>query len=85
MKTNNLPDTVDHPQHYASGKVECIDALEAIASTHTDPVAALHTCMIVKYLWRWHLKNGAEDLDKANWYLKSLTEYYSNKIGNEDF
>jgi hypothetical protein len=33
----------------------------------------------VKYLWRYQLKNGLEDLRKARWYLEDLIEQLENQ------
>lgn len=65
-------DNVNHPSHYTAGGVECIDAIEAILEAHSDPVAGWLTAQCVKYLWRWQLKNGLEDLEKAKFYLDRL-------------
>ena len=37
---NTTYDPVNHPAHYTAGAVECIDALEAMASGYKDPVLA---------------------------------------------
>lgn len=76
------PDMVNHPPHYTAGGIECIDALEAIASFHKDPVAAGLTWQCVKYLWRWPLKNGLEDLKKTQFYLNRLIEREEKKGEN---
>lgn len=76
------PDMVNHPPHYTAGGIECIDALEAIASFHKDPVAAGLTWQCVKYLWRWPLKNGLEDLKKTQFYLNRLIEHEEKKGEN---
>lgn len=65
-------DPVNHPTHYTRGGIECIDAIEAALSSQTDPVAAFLTGQSLKYLWRWPIKNGLEDLRKARWYLDRL-------------
>lgn len=67
-------DNVNHPQHYTSGKVECIDALEA-ATSELKGIEAVCTANAIKYLWRWKLKNGSEDLKKARWYLDKLIQH----------
>ena len=69
---------VNHPPHYTSGKIECVDAIEAALSAQTDPVAGWLTGQIIKYLWRFPQKNGVEDLEKARWYLDRLIERESN-------
>ena len=66
-------DAVNHPEHYTAGKVECIDALEAATSGLTG-IEAVCTANAIKYLWRWKLKNGAEDLEKAKWYIDRLIQ-----------
>jgi len=43
---------VNHSQHYTSGKVECIDKLEA-STDHLTGIEAVSTTNIFKYLWRW--------------------------------
>lgn len=68
-----LHDSVNHPQHYTAGKVECIDAIEAATSGLTGMEGYI-TGNILKYLWRWKKKNGIEDLKKAKWYLNRLIE-----------
>lgn len=60
-----------NPKHYKTGKVECIDALEA-ATTGLEGIEAVCTANAIKYLWRWKHKNGAEDLKKAQWYIDRL-------------
>lgn len=63
--------TVHHPSHYNAGKVECIDAIES-ATVDLTGMEAVCTANVIKYLWRWKRKNGLEDLEKAEWYLKRL-------------
>lgn len=65
-------DPVEHPAHYCAGGIECIDAIEAAVSSQKDPTEAFLTGQVIKYLWRYPMKNGAEDLKKARWYLDRL-------------
>ena len=67
-------DTVNHPSHYA-GDIECIDAIQA--SMYDKAFAGYLKGNIIKYLWRYKLKNGVEDLKKAQWYLAKLIEVES--------
>ena len=67
-------DAVNHPSHYTSGKVECIDAIESAIHAMQGERAFL-TGQVIKYLWRWPLKNGVEDLRKARWYLDRLIKF----------
>lgn len=69
---------INHPAHYCQGGIECIDAIEA-ATTNLTGIEAVCTANVIKYIWRWKEKNGAEDLRKAGWYLKRLTQIVENK------
>lgn len=62
---------INHPSHYMSGEIECIDALEAATEGLTGG-EAFCTANAIKYLWRWKRKNGAEDLQKAKWYIDRI-------------
>ena len=50
-----------------------IDALEA-ATSGLQGIEAFCTANAIKYLWRWKLKNGEEDLQKAVWYINRLIQ-----------
>lgn len=64
-------DPVNHPSHYTAGKIECIDAIEAMLAAPTSPMLAFLKGQVVKYVWRAGSKaNLLEDLKKAEWYLK---------------
>lgn len=56
-------DMVNHPTHYNShpSGVEAIEIVEH-----------MNFCMgnAFKYVYRFQLKNGLQDLEKAHWYLK---------------
>ena len=83
-KMNTDKEMVNHPSHYTSGKVECIDAIESATGDLTG-IEAVCTANVIKYVWRWKLKNGIEDLEKASWYLNKLIEKkkddkYKNEI-----
>ena len=65
-------DPVNHPAHYTAGGIECIDAIAAALTCQRDPMCAWLTGQVLKYLWRWPLKNGVEDLKKARFYLDRL-------------
>lgn len=71
-KPNHLPniDNINSPAHYASGSVECIEALESLG-------IAKDFCRgnAIKYLWRCESKGSTvEDLKKAQWYLARLIQ-----------
>jgi len=63
-------DAVNSPAHYGQGKIECIDYIEDFL-THDEYVGYLRG-NIAKYLHRWRLKGGLEDLKKAMWYMTEL-------------
>ena len=69
-------DMVNSPIHYNKAGIETIDALEAMLVDGFDYYLQGN---IVKYLWRFRYKNGAEDLKKAQWYLNKLIEVYDDK------
>ena len=64
-------DVVNHPKHYNQSGIECIDAIKAATG---DGFEVYLQGNILKYLWRYRYKNGAEDLKKAEWYLRKLIE-----------
>ena len=74
MQQTKANDPVNHPAHYTAGGIECIDAISAALSSHKDPMQAWLTGQIIKYLWRWPMKNGKEDLEKARFYLDRLIQ-----------
>jgi hypothetical protein len=66
-----MEDLVNSPSHYASGAVECIDAIEA--SLTNEAFCGYLKGNVLKYLWRYESKcNSLQDLQKAEWYLKRL-------------
>jgi hypothetical protein len=65
-----MADLVNNPPHY-QGKVECIDAIEA-AIDGLEGMEAMCTGNAIKYLFRWKKKGGAQDLEKAMWYIKKM-------------
>jgi hypothetical protein len=70
-KSEEQTSTVEHPAHYNQGGIECIDAIRA-AVTSLNGFEGFCAGNAIKYIWRYKHKNGAEDLKKADWYLKVL-------------
>lgn len=64
-------DNVNSPSHYTQAGIECIDAITAAVSGKTG-IEAVCVANVIKYLWRYELKNGLEDVKKAQWYLNRL-------------
>jgi hypothetical protein len=71
MKPLEKSNRVRRPVHYTQGEVECIDAIES-ATIGLVGIVAVCVANIIKYVWRFALKNGIEDLDKADYYLQKL-------------
>ena len=67
-----MSDNVNHPEHYTSGGIECIDAIRA--SLGDKEFADYCKGNIIKYIWRYRHKNGVEDLRKAQVYLNWMIE-----------
>jgi hypothetical protein len=65
-------DSVEKPSHYASGDIECIDAMRAQMSK--EEFEGHMKGNVIKYMWRWREKGGVESLKKARWYLNKLIE-----------
>lgn len=72
-------EAVEHPSHYTSGGIECIDAMKAMLSGYEQAKIATKfywhflSGQVLKYLWRWPLKERPlQDLKKARWYLNRL-------------
>ena len=65
-----MTDMVNKPPHYNESDIECIDAIEA--SMTKEAFDGYLKGNVLKYLWRYEIKGGKEDLNKANWYLTRL-------------
>ena len=69
-----MTEMVNHPNHYNSGKIECIDYLE-------DQDLGFHIGSAVKYCARAkHKGKELEDYKKALWYLQRKIELMEGKI-----
>lgn len=64
-------DMINKPPHYNQAGIECIDAIAA-ATSGKKGIEAVCVANVIKYLWRYELKNGLEDVKKARWYLDRL-------------
>lgn len=86
-------DNVNSPSHYTQAGIECIDAITAAVSGKSG-IEAVCVANVIKYLWRYELKNGVEDVKKAQWYLNRqvseldkpvLSQTKGINIGSADF
>lgn len=67
-----MTDPVNHPEHYTSGNIECLDAIKsALGENYKYYVQG----NVLKYVWRFNRKNGLEDLKKARFYLDDLIKH----------
>ena len=80
--TISTTDPVDHPSHYTSGEIECIDAIKA--SMSKEAFCGFLKGNQIKYLWRYEKKiNPLEDIKKAGWYRDRLEkELHDNSQNN---
>ena len=67
-----MPDYVNSQPHYNAGNIECIDAIQQ--SMQPDAFFGYLKGNIQKYVWRYEMKKGVQDLEKAQWYLNKLIE-----------
>lgn len=72
-----MTDQVNHPPHYTQGGIECIDAIQAALTK--DEFRGYCKGNALKYVWRERSKGGDQDLRKAEWYLKRLSEAEATK------
>ena len=82
-ETENDPIKPSHYKDHCS--IECIDAM--ILACGADAVYAFCICNAYKYLWRHKYKNGADDLDKARWYIRTaqlLAADYPDSVEYEE-
>jgi hypothetical protein len=62
-----MPNKIEHPNHYNKGKIEVWDFI-------ADQNLNFFEGNIVKYITRWHDKNGLEDLLKVKEYIDKYIE-----------
>lgn len=68
-------ESVNSPEHYATGEIECIDALKAALSE--EEFKGFLKGNVIKYVWREDKKGGLIDLKKAQYYLNYLVNLLS--------
>lgn len=72
-----MTDAVNHPDHYKTGDIECIDVM--LATQGVDAVINFCICNSFKYIYRHVNKNGLEDIRKAKWYLDKALELVDSR------
>ena len=69
-KMEKQSNNVVHPNHYNRTSVEVIDTLRGMMTD--DEYRGFLIGNVVKYISRYSLKNGIEDIRKAKYYLELL-------------
>ena len=77
-------DPVKHPNHYCYGRFECIEVIRELTAGASGPEGFL-LGNVIKYLWRYRRKNGAEDLRKARRYIDMLIMLYEEMAGTRAY
>lgn len=80
MQENEF-DIVEKPQHYNFGKIETIDYIEDVTKQIKDGFEGALVANVLKYVSRFHHKNGIQDLHKSKWYLNRLIGYLETRDG----
>lgn len=87
VETRLAEDLVNHPEHYkAKNGLEAIDMIAAFTEG-LQGMEAVCTANALKYLCRWHKKNGVEDLKKAKWYIDyliNMKEYERSRVSESE-
>ena len=67
-------ESIDRPERYSGKKGDLLDAFEGYILNHDEMVGA-YKFNIIKYATRFVEKNGIEDLEKAEVYIKRLKKF----------
>ena len=70
---------VENPVHYTSSNAVCPECSHPIECIEVTRHLGFNIGNIIKYLWRWNLKDGLKDLKKARWYLDDLIRQEEKK------
>lgn len=77
-----MSDNVNHPAHYETGGIECIDAM--VSSQGYECVRDYCLCNAFKYIWRCqHKGSRVEDIEKAIWYLNKWLSLGAEAVLND--
>lgn len=66
-----MADMINHPPHYTQGKYETLDIILDVTK-HLPGNQAVLVGKVIKYMSRYHFKNGREDVEKARFYINKL-------------
>ena len=80
LEDKNMEKTVNHPDHYKTHTLECIDELEVVFGI--DDVIAFCKCNAWKYRYRAGSKDDiTQGLAKSDWYINKAKELEEKKNG----
>ena len=77
QNANPTHDAVNHPSHYTTGGIECIDYIQEKLTP--EEFRGYIKGNVIKHLTREQHKNGDEDIRKAQWYLNRLADTLTKK------
>lgn len=77
-------DPVHHPPHYSWRGFEGIDLIKKFVKRQEDAFLAVCEANILKYLYRYPMKNNVEDLRKVAEYATMAADYLEENGGEED-
>lgn len=77
-------DPVHHPPHYPWRGFEGIDLIKKFVKRQEDAFLAVCEANILKYLYRYPMKNNVEDLRKVAEYATMAADYLEENGGEED-
>lgn len=66
-------DIINSPAHY---KAFGFESMEMMRELFAGKIKDIYAFNFLKYCLRYEFKNGEQDLEKAGWYLKALSEYF---------
>lgn len=70
--------TINKPQHYADKEIEVIDYIRDTLTE--DQYEGYCIGNVIKYVSRYRLKGGVEDLKKARYYLEAAIQTYKRVV-----
>ena len=77
-------DPVHHPPHYSWRGFEGIDLIKKFVKKQKDSFLAVCEANILKYLYRYPMKNNVEDLRKVAEYANMAADHLEQNGGEED-
>lgn len=77
-------DPIHYPPHYSWRGFEGIDLIKKFVKRQKDSFLAVCEANILKYLYRYPMKNNVEDLRKVAEYATMAADYLEENGGEED-